>query len=159
VDRLLLVAPITPLILKTRDNPDGIEPAILEKVRAVLGKDRAGAIAGAAPGFFGSPTNTVSPEIMQWWAQMMLRCPLPVMLELHRAFTTTDFGPDLRKVSIPTLVVHGDRDASAPLELTGRRTAEAIKGSRLVIYADAAHGLPITHMERLSQDIFEFAST
>jgi pimeloyl-ACP methyl ester carboxylesterase len=158
VARLVLVAPITPLFVKTADNPNGIEPQMLEKVRAILAKDRAGALAGAAPGFFGSPTNTVSPELMQWWAQMMLRCPLPVMLELHRAYTETDFGPDLRKISVPTLVVHGDRDTSAPIDLTGRRTAQVIRDARLVVYDGAAHGLPITHMERLNEEIFRFAS-
>src|SRR5262249_5211749 len=138
VGRAVLVAPITPLIVKTPENPDGMDSVFLEKVRTVLGKDRAGAIAGAAPAFFGAPTNTVSPEMMQWWAQLMLRCPLPVMLRLHRAFSETDFGPDLARIAISTLVVHGDRDTSAPLELTGRRTAQAVKNSRLVVYTDAA---------------------
>jgi non-heme chloroperoxidase len=158
VARLVLVAPITPLIIRTRENPDGLAPEFLEKVRAVLAKDRAGAIGGAAPAFFNAPTNHVSPEMMQWWAQMMLHCPLPVMLDLHRAFSETDFGPDLRKLSLPTLVIHGDHDSSAPLELTGRRTAQQIAGARLAIYEGAGHGLPITHMERLCREVLEFVA-
>jgi pimeloyl-ACP methyl ester carboxylesterase len=158
VARLVLVAPITPQVVKTAGNPDGIDPQILEKGRATLAKDRAGAIGRAAPAFFGAPTNTVSPELTQWWVQLMLRCPLPLMLELHRSFTETDFAPDLPRISVPTLVVHGDKDVSALIDLTGRRTAQAIRDARLVVYDGAAHGLPITHMERLNEEIFRFAS-
>jgi non-heme chloroperoxidase len=158
VARLVLIAPITPRVLKSTDNPDGFDPAYLVKVRAALCKDRPGNIAAAAPAFFGSPANAVSAEMMQWWAQMLLRCPLNVMLSLHRTFTETDFTDDLRAVRCPTLIIHGDQDASVSLDLTGRPTAKLISGSRLQIYEGAAHGLPITHAERLNEDLRTFAT-
>jgi pimeloyl-ACP methyl ester carboxylesterase len=114
-------------------------------------------IASAVPGFFGVPGNIVSAEMMQWWAQQLLRCPLNSMLELHHAFTETDFGADVRKITLPTLIIHGDNDASAPIEVTARRTAAMISGGRLEMYEGAAHGLPITHMERLNRDLLAFA--
>jgi non-heme chloroperoxidase len=157
VERLVLVASITPSGLRTSDNPGGSDPDSLIKVRTALSQDRPGVIASAAPGFFGAPGNTVSAEMMQWWAQQLLRCPLNSMLELHHAFTTTDFSADLRKITVPTLIIHGDKDVSAPIDLTGRRTAALIAGSRLEVYAGAAHGLPITHMERLNRDLVAFA--
>jgi len=58
---------------------------------------------------------------------------------------------------VPTLIIHGDIDASTPIELTGRKTANLIRGSQLKIYEGAAHGLPITHAERLNADILSFA--
>jgi non-heme chloroperoxidase len=157
VERLVLVASITPSGLRSSDNPGGSDPASLVKVRTALSQDRPGVIASAAPGFFGAPGNTVSAEMMQWWAHQLLRCPLNSMLELYQAFTTTDFSADLRKITVPTLIIHGDNDVSAPIDLTGRPTAAMIAGSRLEVYEGAAHGLPITHMERLNRDLGAFA--
>jgi pimeloyl-ACP methyl ester carboxylesterase len=62
-------------------------------------------------------------------------------LETAAAYTTTDFRADLAAVKVPTLVVHGDLDASAPIDLTGRRTAALIAGSRLLVYEGSGHGL------------------
>ncbi len=78
---------------------------------------------------------------------------------IGRAFTETDFRPELRTITVPTLLIHGDIDTSAPLELTGRRTASLIPGSRLEVYEGAAHGLPITHMERLNRDLLSYVTS
>jgi len=82
---------------------------------------------------------------------------LKVMLDLHRVFTETDFRPDLATIKVPTLIVHGDHDKSTVLDRTGRRTAQLIAGSRLVVYEGAAHALPVTHAVRLNDDIAAFA--
>lgn len=159
VDRVVLIAPITPFTLKTADNPNGVERSVLEKGRAALSLDRPGQIAQAAPAFFG-PDNAASAATMAWWTDMIVeRCSLRVMLDLHRVFTETDFRPDLRSIRVPTLIVHGDKDTSTVLERTGRRTAELIAGSRLSIYDGAAHGLPITHKERLNHELLAFAKS
>ena len=158
VDRAVLVATITPFSLKTADNPGGVDKAVFEKGRADLSRDRPQQIAAAAAAFFGAPGNPVSAATMDWWTRMIVdRCSLKVMLELHRVFTETDFRPDLSRIKVPTLLVLGDRDTSTPLEFTGRRTAALIPGSRLQVYEGAAHGLPITHMERLNADLLAFA--
>ncbi|HKW35266.1 MAG TPA: alpha/beta hydrolase [Candidatus Acidoferrum sp.] len=157
ITRIAMVAPIAPITVKTLDNPDGVESGYLEKVREALCQDRPHAIAGAAPAFFGVPKNPVSAEMMQWWTDMLLQCSLRVLLELHRAFTVTDFRPDLSTISLPTVIIHGDNDTSTPIDLTGRKVARLISGSELKVYENAAHGLPITHMDRLNRDLFAFA--
>jgi non-heme chloroperoxidase len=159
IARIVMVAPITPGALKTPDNPDGVDTAALEKAREALCKDRPHVIAAAAPAFFGAPKNPVSAEMMQWWTDMLLQCSMKVLLQLHRVFTTTDFRPDLQTISLPTLIIQGDCDTSTPLELTGRKTAALIPGSRLKVYESAAHGLPVTHAERLNHDLLVFASS
>jgi pimeloyl-ACP methyl ester carboxylesterase len=156
---IVMVAPITPGGLKTADNPDGADSAALEKAREALGKDRPHVIAAAAPAFFGAPKNPVSAEMMQWWTDMLLQCSMKVLLQLHRVFTATDFRPDLQTISLPTLIIQGDCDTSTPLELTGRKTAALIPGSQLKVYENAAHGLPVTHAERLNHDLLVFASS
>jgi non-heme chloroperoxidase len=158
VARAVLIATITPFTLKTADNPGGVDESELEKGRVALATDRPGQIAKAAQNFFGAPLNSVSPALLEWWTRMMLdRCSLKVMVELHRAFTRTDFRADLRKIEVPVLLIHGDRDVSTPIEFTSRRTAPLISRCDLKVYENAAHGLPITHMDRLNADLLAFA--
>ena len=159
VSRAVLVGTITPLIAKAADNPDGLDPSLLARARERFARDRAQQIANGAAGFFGTPKNTVSQPIVDWWTRMMTdRCSLKVLLDLHVAMTETDFRPDLARLNVPTLIVHGDLDTSAPLELTARRTHQLVAGSTLKIYAGAAHGLPFTHMEQLNADLVAFVS-
>jgi non-heme chloroperoxidase len=79
------------------------------------------------------------------------------MLDLHRVFPETDFRPELGTISVPTLVIHGDSDTSTPFEFTGQKTSRLIPGCQLKLYENAAHGLPITHMDRLNADLLTFS--
>ena len=88
---------------------------------------------------------------------MALRASLKALLECHRALTATDFRAELRAVAMPTLVVHGERDMTCPLELTGRPTAALVPGARLLVYGGAPHGLFPMHMDRLNADLLAFA--
>lgn len=160
VARIALVSTITPFVLKTEDNPEGVDRATLENVRKVLSKDRPHPIAASAPAFFGMPKNNVSQEIIDWWVRMMVdKCSLKVMLDLHRMFTETDFRPELPKISVPTLLIHGDNDTSTPIDTTARKTAPLISGCQLKIYQSAGHGLPITHADHLNVDLIAFANS
>jgi len=160
VTRLVMIATITPFRLKTADNPLGIERSELERARMNVRKDRPRVIAEAAAGFFGAPKIPVSDEIMQWWDRMLdEQCPMIAFLRLHKEFTETDFRPDLQKITVPTLLIHGDADTSANLESTSRLSAPLIRGSRLKIYEGAAHGLTVTHMDRLNADLLAFIKT
>ena len=157
ISRIAMIAPITPQIVRSAENPNGVDAAYLQRVREVLSTDRAHAIASSAAAFFGTPQNHVSAEMMAWWSNMLLQCSLKVLLDLHRVFTVADFSMELRRISTPTLIIHGDNDTSAPIEFTGRKTASLIPGSRLIVYERAAHGLPITHMDRLNRDLVAYS--
>lgn len=152
VGRAVLIGTITP-----GNNPP--DKSKFEKARALLIKDPCGVFANAAPDFFGAAKNPVSEETMRWWTRMITdECNLKVMLDLFRLFTTTDFRPQLSAIRVPTLLIHGDIDTSALIEVTAKRTAPLIQGSRLNIYENAAHGLPFTHAERLIGDLLAFAN-
>lgn len=157
IARIAMVAPNLPMVVKTADNPGGVEPRLLEEVRARLSKDRPRQYAVNAQAFFNARENSVSAEMMQWWTNMMLKASLRVQLDLQRMATETDFRPELSRISLPTVIIHGDSDASNPIDRTGRRTPALISGSQLKVYERAAHALPITHMERLNQDLLAFA--
>jgi non-heme chloroperoxidase len=158
ISRVVLVATITPSGLKTDDNPDGGDPAAAALVRETLAKDHAHPLAAYAPTFFGAPRNQVSQEIMDWWVRMMVDgCSLKTMNDLQKIFSETDFRPELPKISVPTLLIHGDNDKSTPIDTTARRTAPLLRGSQLKVYEGAAHGLPITHAAQLNADLVAFS--
>ena len=153
VSRALLLAPTLPFILKTEDNPDGVDRHVLDTVRARYCTDFPKWLADSAPPFFLPET---SPEMVQWAVRMALQASLKALVDANRTDTEADFRPEMRKIATPTLIIHGDRDHSAPLDFTGRRTAKLIPGSELKVYEGAPHGLFITHMERLNRDLLAF---
>ena len=158
VAHAVLVAPTTPFSMKTDDHPMGKTPEELERILESITLDLPRLAAQAAPDFFGVPKNSVSNETMEWWARMLLdRCSTKVLSELYKVMAETDFRAELRTIRTPTLILHGDIDKSAVLESTGRPTHELIAGSRLLIYENAAHGLPYTHTDRMLADIVAFA--
>ena len=158
VTHAVLIAPTTPFTMKTGDNPGGTPRETLDRTRESFGHDFPHLVTKAAPDFFGVPRNTVSTETMDWWCRQIVdRCSIKVLSELYKVMTETDFRPELRIIRTPTLILHGGIDKSARLELTGRPTHELIVGSRLSVYEDAAHALPLTHTDRMLTDIVAFA--
>lgn len=156
VARVVLIAPTTPFVLQTPDNPDGVPNAMFEQVRAQLAADFPRWLADNADPFFVPET---SPAMRAWVLGLSLQCSLVAALGCNHVFCETDFRAELPKISVPTLVIHGDKDASTPLELTGRRTAKLIPGAELKVYEGAPHGLMFTHMERLNRDLIAFAQS
>lgn len=158
VAHAVLIAPTTPFRMKTDDNPVGRSREELEKAYESFKHDLQQRAAQAAPDFFGVPQNPISTETMEWWCRMFLdRCSFKVLRDLFKVMNETDFRSELRTIRTPTLILQGDIDKSAPLELTGRPTHELIAGSRLIVYENAAHGLPYTHTDRMLADIIAFA--
>jgi non-heme chloroperoxidase len=151
VRKALLLAPS----MKVADHPDGADKQKLDKLGALLCADLPKWLAGAAPSFFAPET---SPETVQWGVRMCLQTSLKALVETNRADVGTDFRAELRSISTKMLIIHGDRDHSAPLDLTGRRVAELIPGSELKVYDGAPHGLFVTHMDRLNRDLVDFAN-
>jgi non-heme chloroperoxidase len=155
VSRLALVAPTTPLLARTDDNPDGVDPAVFDAfARDEMLRDFPRWVEDNARAFAGPE---VSEPMLAWVKGMALRPSLLALAEFHRSLTRTDFRAELPRLDLPVLVVQGDRDATCPLELTGRRTAALVPGARLLVYEGAPHGLFVSHAERLGADLLAFA--
>lgn len=155
VARLAFVAPAsTPFLLKTGDNPGGLDEALFAANRAQMLRDFPEWLRANLPPFFVPGT---SQGIRDWGLRMMEATSLHALIECNKAMTQTDFRADLARIDRPTIVVHGTADASVPLEFTGRPTADAIPGARLIVYEGAPHGIIMTHAERLVRDIAVFA--
>jgi pimeloyl-ACP methyl ester carboxylesterase len=151
----VLVAATLPFMLKTADNPDGVDKRALYHVRAQIGSDFPKWLGDNARPFFAPETSS---EMVQWGVNMCLQSSLQALIELNRADMETDFRAEMPKVNVPTLIVHGDKDVSAPLDFTARRTARLISGSELKVYEGGPHGLFVTHMDRLNRDLLAFVS-
>ncbi|WP_028938065.1 alpha/beta fold hydrolase [Pseudonocardia spinosispora] len=109
-------------------------------------------------GYFAMPDSGVSDALADDQMATMLRTPLEVLMACQRAGTGTDVTAELSRVDVPVLVIHGDRDESTPLEITGQPTSELIPDSRLEIYAGGPHGLYVTHQRQLTADLLKFAA-
>ena len=155
VKRLILIAPTTPFLSKTPDNPDGIDPAITNVTRAKAAHDFPGVVAANIKPFFAPET---SPAMVDWVQQMMADNPIFPLLALNATFRAADFRSDLPKITLPTLIIQGDADASNPLQISGRKTAALMPSAQLKVYEGAPHGLMYTHMDRVNADIAEFAA-
>jgi pimeloyl-ACP methyl ester carboxylesterase len=153
VARVALVSPTLPFLLKTEDNPDGVDKIVFERLRATWSKDFPKWLADNARPFF---TPETSPEMVQWGVRMCMQASLKALIDCNRMDTETDFRAELPKITAPTLIIHGDKDVSTPLEATGRKTARLIPGSRLEVYEGAPHGLMFTHMDRFNRDLHDF---
>jgi non-heme chloroperoxidase len=150
---LVLVAPTTPCLLKSADNPDGIDPSFFAGLRAAAAKDFPGIIAANMRPFV---TPETSQALLDWIIQMTQANSLKAIIECNRAFTAADFRPELPKIALRTLVIHGTADVSAPIDITGRETAALLPNARLDVVEGAPHGLIYTHIDRVNADILEF---
>ena len=153
VARAVFIGTATPFPLKTPDNPDGVDKAFFDELRASWAKDFPKWLGDNARPFFLPET---SPEMVQWAIGMFLQASLKGLIDWHRAGTETDFRAELPAISVPTLIIHGDADVSEPIEQRGRRTAQLIPGSQFKVYEGAPHGLMFTQMDRLNADLLAF---
>jgi pimeloyl-ACP methyl ester carboxylesterase len=153
VGRVLLVAPTTPYQLKTEDNPQGVDRAVYDKIVAALQADRTAYLATGGPNFLGRDAD---PMLVDWAMGIALQAALQAQIGCLRAFSETDFRPDLRAVTVPTLILHGTAD-SPIIPINARRTQAGIAGSRLEIYEGAPHALFVTEPDRFNRDLLAFA--
>jgi non-heme chloroperoxidase len=153
VSRIVFVATTTPFLLQSADNPNGVPNSAFEALRAAWRQDFPKWVADNTDQFFGPATSLA---MKQWGSALLMGCSVAVAIACHKATTATDFRADLSRISVPALVIHGDRDVSAPLALTGKPTADLIPGCQFKVYQEGPHGLMFTHMERLNADILRF---
>jgi non-heme chloroperoxidase len=157
VARAMLIAPTTPFLLQTGDNPHGVPQEAYETMAAALGENRPAWLAVAAPSFFGSnmPGSTVGPELVEWGSALFMRSSAKATIELVAAMCA-DQRAEMSAYTMPTAIVHGDADQISPFEITGKRTAALIPHATVSIYEGAGHGLFVTHKDRLNAELLDF---
>lgn len=147
VNRAVLVAGQLPLVVETADNPDGVPEAMLDAMLAELERDVRQWCIDNAPPFFGP--HTVAPEMVDWTVDQIAAVPVETLLATQRMGSHADYRAELAELDLPVLLIHGDADVSTPIELTGRRTAALLPRAELIEIPGAAHGLYLTHADRV----------
>lgn len=161
VAKLALLGAVTPIFGQTADNPEGVKAEVFSGIRAGLAADRAQFIDDFSTVFFGTnrPGTKVSPGVLKQTLFIALHASIKGTIDCVTAFAETDFRPDMAKIDVPTLVVHGDDDQVVPFEATGKRAAALVKGSTLKVYAGAPHALATTHADQLNEDLLAFVKS
>jgi pimeloyl-ACP methyl ester carboxylesterase len=154
---LVLLGAVTPIFGQQADYPQGVPSEVFDGIKAGLLKDRAQFIADFNTPFFGiNKGQTVSEGTLAQTLQIAMLASLKSTVDCVSAFSETDFRPDMAKIDVPTLVIHGDGDQIVPFETTGKVAAEMIKGAKLKVYKDAPHGFAVTHTQALNEDLLAF---
>ena len=154
----MLVGAVTPRMLVGPDNPNGVPMDVFDGIRAGVKNDRSQFFKDLTIPFYGynrDGAQESSGVRDTFWLQGM-QCSIRSAYACIKQFSETDFTEDLKKMTIPTLVIHGDDDQIVPIAATARRAAEILPQGRLVVYEGAPHGLPTTHKDRLNADLLAF---
>jgi non-heme chloroperoxidase len=158
VSKVVLIAAVPPLMLKTDANPEGTPLEVLDGLRAGVAADRAQFWKEFAKPFYGAnrPGAGVSQGLLdQFWLWSM-QAGLKNAYESIKAFSETDFTEDLKKIDVPTLVMHGEDDQVVPVHDSARKTARLINKAKAIYYPGAPHGLTATHQDQINADLLAF---
>lgn len=158
VAKVVLMGSVTPIRLKTKDNPDGTPIEAFDETRAGVAADRSQFYTDLATKFFGAnrKENKATQGMLDgFWFQAM-QGGLWNEYACIKAFTETDFTEDLKKFDVPTLIIHGDDDQIVPIDTTSKVAVKLIKNATLKIYPGGSHGLAETHKEKLNADLLAF---
>lgn len=159
ISKAALISSVVPYMLKTENNPDGVDQSSFDQISQGITKDRADFMQSFAKDFFGVGvvSHPVSDGVLDnFWRQAMMAGLRPT-LAAAQAFATTDFRPNLASFrNIPTLVIHGTADKTVPIDATAREVARQVPGARLIEYEGSAHGVFATDTERLCNDLIDF---
>lgn len=158
VTKAVFMAAVPPFLLKTPDNPTGVDGSVFEGIKQAIAADRPAFLSKFLADFYSVDSlrgTRISDEVVRLSWNIAAGASPKGTLDCVSAWVT-DFRADLQRVDVPTLVVHGDDDRILPLAATGTPTQKAIKGSRLVVVKGGPHGLNWTHAEEVNRELLKF---
>jgi non-heme chloroperoxidase len=158
VAKAVLLAAVPPIMLKSAANPEGLSIEVFDAIRAGVAGDRSQFYKDLAIQFYGAnrPGADVSQGILdQFWLWSMQAGQLNAY-ESVKAFSETDFTEDLKKMDVPTLVLHGEDDQIVPVHDSARKSAKLVPGAKEIYYPGAPHGLTATHQDQVNADLLAF---
>jgi pimeloyl-ACP methyl ester carboxylesterase len=160
VSRAVFAGAVPPYLYKSDDNPDGgLDDATVQQFQGGVRGDRLAFLDAFTRQFFapnGQGDPLVSEPLRLHMRDIAAFASPKGTLDCIAAFSYTDFREDLAAFDLPTLVIHGDSDGIVPLEISGRRTAEMVKGAKLVVVEGGPHGFNATHPDEFNRALLEF---
>jgi non-heme chloroperoxidase len=158
VAKAILIAAVPPIMLKSAANPEGLPMEVFDNMRSGMMKDRSQFYKDLAIQFYGAnrPGAKVSQGMLdQFWVWSM-QAGLKNAYESIKAFSETDFTEDLKKIDVPTLVMHGEDDQIVPVKDSAVKTARLIRGAKEIYYPGAPHGITATLEDQVNTDLLVF---
>ncbi len=158
VAKAVLIAAVPPLMLKTAANPGGLPMEVFDGIRKGVLADRSQFFKDLTLTFYGAnrPGSKVSEGLRESFWHQAMTSGLKGVYECIKAFSETDFTEDLKKIDVPTLIIHGDDDQIVPIANTGMLAEKLIKGATMKIFPGASHGLCSTHKEEVNAELLAF---
>src|SRR5262245_10002027 len=161
VAKLVLIGAVPPLMLKTAANPGGLPIEVFDGLRKELAGNRAQFYLDFASGPFYSfnraDAKPIPGVIQNWWRQAMMGAA-KAQYDGIQAFSETDFTEDLKSITVPTLVMHGDDDQIVPIADSAPLSAKLLKNATLKVYQGFPHGMCTTHAEMVNPDLLAFVA-
>jgi non-heme chloroperoxidase len=158
VAKAVLIGAVPPLMLKTPANPAGTPMEAFDAIRAGVLADRSQFFKDLSAPFYGAnrPGATVSQGLRDsFWMQGM-QAGFKGVIDCIKAFSETDFTENLRKINVPTLIMHGDDDQIVPIGASALLSAKLVKGSTLKVYPGQPHGMCSTNKDQINADLLAF---
>jgi len=158
VAKAVLIGAIPPLMLKTAANPGGLPISVFDQLRASVVADRSAFWKELSLPFYSynRPNAKVSEGVREsFWLQSMM-AGFPASYFCIKAFSETDLTEDLKKIDVPTLILHGDDDQIVPYEDSALISSKIVKHAKLVIYKGAPHGMCTTLKDRVNEELLGF---
>jgi non-heme chloroperoxidase len=158
VSKAVLISAVPPIMVKTANNPGGLPMKAFDDIRANIIADRSQFWKELSMLFYGY--NRIGAQISEgvrdsFWFQGMM-CSFPAAFYCVKAFSETDFTEDLKKVNVPTLILHGDDDQIVPINDSAMLSSKIIKNATLKVYKGAPHGMCTTHKQQVNEDLLAF---
>ncbi len=160
VSQLILVGAAAPYLVKTDENPDGVDSDVFEEqMIAKIKEDRAAFMVTFSKQFFGVSllNKPLSDELLTWFGTLAMAGSPRAFTECVKTFGYTDLRPDLDAITVPTLIIHGIDDKTVPYDVAAEKLHAGIRGSQLISYDGAPHGLFYEFRDRFNDDIAAFA--
>jgi len=158
VTKAVFIASVPPFLLKTANNPEGVDGSVFEGIKKAIAADRPAFLSSFFANFYNVDVlggKSISDEVVQSNWNVGVGASAKGTLDCVSAWVT-DFRNDLPRVDVPALVIHGDADRILPLAASGARTQKLVKGARLAVVEGGPHGLTWTHAEKVNRELLDF---
>jgi pimeloyl-ACP methyl ester carboxylesterase len=158
VNKAVFMSAIPPFLLKTSDNPEGVDGSVFDGMKKAIKADRPAFLSEFFANFYNVDNligTKISDEVVRLSWNIGAGASPKGTLDCVSAWLV-DFREELKRINIPVLIMHGNADRILPLAATGKRTPEFVKGSRLVIIEGAPHGMNWTHAEEINRELLAF---
>jgi non-heme chloroperoxidase len=158
VQKAVLISAVTPIMVETIYNPDGIPPSVFDHIRNGTATQRSHFFHEFTTAFYGynrEGAKTSQGVKDNWWRQGMMG-GIKAQYDCIKAFSETDFTEDLKKVDVPVLILHGEDDQIVPIDTTAAIAIKLLRNGKFISYPGFSHGMPTTEADTINRDLLAF---